>query len=141
MLQLLVSLTTLKHRHLYLSHRPHHDNHPLLLWLQPPPPPQPAASNTTNALPHADAWTAHYKTLSVAVLKEQVKAKRGAQALEGAMDKAELVQMLVDCTPAHEWPDTQKTAEGSKKGSLDGSKQHSKDVSKTVHTGRGQEGQ
>ena len=88
-------------------------------------------NNNTSSLPHADAWTAHYKTLSVAVLKEQVKAKRGAQALEGAMDKAELVQMLVDCTPAHEWPDTFKTAEGSKKGSSDGSKKQSVDGAKS----------
>ena len=96
-------------------------------------------NNANNILPHADAWTAHYKTLSVAVLKEQVKAKRGAQALEGAMDKAELVQMLVDCTPAHEWPaDAQKTADsgravskdGNSKHTVDGNKQGSKDGSK-----------
>ena len=89
-----------------------------------------AAAKSANSLPHADVWTAHYKTLSVALLKEQVKAKRGAQALQGALDKAELVQMLVDCTPAHEWPaDTHKPAAAAaaaaaadgKKSSLDGS--------------------
>ena len=58
----------------------------------------------SSAVSHADSWTAYFRALPVAVLKEQVKAKRGAAALDGAMDKQELISMLVEATPPHEWP-------------------------------------
>ena len=58
----------------------------------------------TSSVSHGDSWSVYYRALPVALLKEQVKAKRGAAALDGAMDKQELISMLVECTPEHEWP-------------------------------------
>ena len=67
---------------------------------------------------HSDSWTAYYRSLTVSALKEQVKARLGEEALGGAVDKAELIQLLVEGAPPSEWPPS-TAAQSSKKSSYE----------------------